>query len=607
MLVTCLHGIVSNLGEIQTNLFRASRQLGVDEAAVFAYNDEGEKDEDKEQRADHILGPMDNGETVVIQSEAGVSLDLEQKLIDRVRRFPNTKLVLMIDEIRPLTIQVHVGLHNYARLFNQADVLIVQTPQMKQYIRYLGVNHPHIVISGLFDLPTELHPGMPQFQKRISSLYFAEEKLPFTRWTGTTDFRILGQRNFPGAQRENINDRQAQIERLNQLGGFGIVPEQNRWGYTGYFEKMISFATSVFLAANLPLIARRGSATADFIAKYQLGMIYDDPADVDQMVQSVNADMYHQYATNAAKMGSLVRQGHFTVNALLKANYLAKLSDGRDAQLVPDNSFKIHVMNNMETVDYINKYHPSVARLGDGEIAEIVGLSQTFQKSDPELSKRLGQIAKMPSDHHLLICQSDVFHDLDRYVDDTQDWWKSVLADFHPYYRAIEKTGNTYGNTMVTRPYIDLKDRSQAGKVFDGIKQWWAGRDILIAEGKYTRSGVGNDLFANARSVQRILCPPKDAWGSYREIEAAIQKYGQGKLVLLMLGMTATVIAADLADWGQVIDMGHIDPEYEWYKMGAKERVPLKNKHAAEFNHDYNIGELDDPVYQSQIVADLTR
>ena len=39
--------------------------------------------------------------------------------------------------------------------------------------------------------------------------------------------------------------------------------------------------------------------------------------------------------------------------------------------------------------------------------------------------------------------------------------------------------------------------------------------------------------------------------------------------VLIALGQTATVLAYDLSEAGlQAIDPGHVDVEYEWYRMG---------------------------------------
>ena len=71
-----------------------------------------------------------------------------------------------------------------------------------------------------------------------------------------------------------------------------------------------------------------------------------------------------------------------------------------------------------------------------------------------------------------------------------------------------------------------------------------------------------------------------------------------------MLGPTAKVIVDDLQDQSnQMIDIGHVDSEYEWFKMGATHKVKLANKHTAEFNFDEDISAVHDQVYQDEIVA----
>ena len=50
-------------------------------------------------------------------------------------------------------------------------------------------------------------------------------------------------------------------------------------------------------------------------------------------------------------------------------------------------------------------------------------------------------------------------------------------------------------------------------------------------------------------------------------------------ILLLAIGPTATVLSYDLADNGfQVIDIGHLDVEYQWYLMQAKKKMPLENR-----------------------------
>lgn len=93
----------------------------------------------------------------------------------------------------------------------------------------------------------------------------------------------------------------------------------------------------------------------------------------------------------------------------------------------------------------------------------------------------------------------------------------------------------------------------------------------------------------------------------YEEILNAARLYGRDKLILIMLGPTAKVLAYDLYRCGYwAIDLGHVDSEYEWFLIGARKKVKLKNKHTAENNFDEDISFSVDESYQSQIVVDLS-
>lgn len=257
----------------------------------------------------------------------------------------------------------------------------------------------------------------------------------------------------------------------------------------------------------------------------------------------------------------------------------------------------------LDSLDFIDKHKSSVARFGDGEIEIMSGRGIPYQEYNEELAKALLDILKTPSHPEFLVCLPDVFSNIERYNHNAQYFWKKHFEHFEPFY--LENCCSPwYGSTFISRPYIDLEDKSGAVASFAGLNKLWANRDILIVEGETSRSGVGNDLFATSKSLSRIICPSKNAFSQYDVILEEILKYCDDRLILLMLGPTAKVLARDLSQRGhQAIDLGHIDSEYEWYKMGATHKVKLSHKHTAEFNYDENIDFVEDAAYNQQILA----
>ena len=189
-----------------------------------------------------------------------------------------------------------------------------------------------------------------------------------------------------------------------------------------------------------------------------------------------------------------------------------------------------------------------------------------------------------------------------------REFWKSFLENNRAEIAKIlydgSMKGYRFGDTQMTRPYMDYSKSADPAKVYSELKKIWDNRSVLIVEGYATRMGVGNDLFDNARSINRIICPAENAYGSYDRIKAAVTAHCSEELVLLALGPTATVLAADLSDEGLwAIDVGHLDVEYEWYKNGVKEKTAIKGKYVNEVSDGRAIEDCSDETYLGQIIA----
>lgn len=268
---------------------------------------------------------------------------------------------------------------------------------------------------------------------------------------------------------------------------------------------------------------------------------------------------------------------------------------------------QISVLSIDQSLDYLLEKGASVVRFGDGEMDLIAGRSIPYQEYDPELSARLREIMSMKSDEHMMICLPDVFTGLERYSIDAQNFWKAHLQHHLADYLEICRAP-LYGSTFISRPYIDLEDKTPSVGYFAKLKQLWQDKDLLIVEGLTSRSGVGNDLFDGSRSIKRIICPSRNAYSKLETIKQAVREHADNRLILTMLGPTAKVLVYDLVQEGyRALDIGHIDSEYEWFQMGASHKVKLSHKHTAEYNFDQDIEFRDDQAYDSQIVANLAQ
>ena len=275
---------------------------------------------------------------------------------------------------------------------------------------------------------------------------------------------------------------------------------------------------------------------------------------------------------------------------------------------------EINILNSLNSIKYIIENKCSLSRFGDGEFDIIFGKNgNTFQVADKNLAERLKQVL-MSNDvpYHVVAIPLPLknIHNL-----------RSTSAEFWGYYtlrygkellKYIEKSNRPiFLDTQLSRFYIMYKEKKHCKVQLALLRQIWDNKDIVIVEGCKSRTGVGNDLYANAKSIKRILGMPTDAWAKYDEMLSAIKKnVSKDHLVLLSYGMTATVLAYDLAKLGYwAIDIGHLDIEYEWFQSGAKENTAISGKftNEAESQGGHIVEDCNDEEYLKQIVYRIDR
>lgn len=272
---------------------------------------------------------------------------------------------------------------------------------------------------------------------------------------------------------------------------------------------------------------------------------------------------------------------------------------------------RLKILTPQQTIEYIEQQHCSIARFGDGEFDMILSPDKCigFQNNSQMLVKRLKEVLGS-QDPNLLVCIPYTLNNLWGRTQFSRNFWfywcqrdnqrKRVNDLIHSYHGADK----IYGDAQISRPYIAWKTKKNADIMFPRLKGLWAGKDIIIVEGVKTRLGVGNDLFTGAKSIKRILGPATNAFDHLDEILAKIEEVHTNELIIMALGPTATILAAELSAKGiQAIDIGHVDIEYEWYLCGAKKHDLIPGKFTNEAAQGSNVDDCDDEWYNSQIVA----
>lgn len=266
----------------------------------------------------------------------------------------------------------------------------------------------------------------------------------------------------------------------------------------------------------------------------------------------------------------------------------------------------VHIRSSEELLKEILAKKMSLCRFGDGELEIIRGKERLwYQKVNQDLSIRLEEILKS-NEKNIAIAISNNFGSLEDYTEDAANAIREYISGkTRKEIMELLDRKHTYYDAYVSRPYIIYKDKNKAKIIFDLFKRIWEKRNILIVEGCFTRMGVGNDLFAGAVRIRRIVCPNTNAFDYYDKIlEVVCRHVYDAELVLISLGPAATVLAFDLARKGiQALDIGQLDTEYEWFLRGVTQRVEIPGKGVAELEWcRYPEKRNSDLCYQSQVI-----
>ena len=266
---------------------------------------------------------------------------------------------------------------------------------------------------------------------------------------------------------------------------------------------------------------------------------------------------------------------------------------------------KYKILNENDTIDKILEGKYSVSRFGDGEFKWILGVKQnSFQTQSEELSKELLETF-MNNNPKCLIGIPRAINNTKEYNFEAKFYWKRFKFKYYKKLEKIIDINKIYIDASFTRPYIDFINKDNMDKKFGKIKKLWSKRKILIVEGQGVNFGVGNNLLDNAKSIERIICPSKDAFNCIDEIYSEIIKQFKGHLVLIALGPTASILCDKLSKNDiQSIDIGHLDVEYCWYLNGCNTKTNIIGKNVNEKNKDESVNMyIDKKQMKKEIIS----
>lgn len=245
---------------------------------------------------------------------------------------------------------------------------------------------------------------------------------------------------------------------------------------------------------------------------------------------------------------------------------------------------KYKIMSIEETIDIIVTHQKSISRLGDADFLLLLEERDvSYQILTPEIAQKLKEVLAC-RDSRFLIGLPDTINTQKKLSRGAKVHWKMFINNHGKRLKVFFDQNYHYGNSNMTRVYIDYADKTKSFKIFEKLKTIWQSKEVVIIEGEFTRLGVGNDLLDNAKSIKRIIAPHKNAFKKYTELKEYLLRFPkENTLFLFSLGPTATILCHELSQkdyWA--VDIGNIDLEYMWMKMGATEKISVPGRYSVE-------------------------
>lgn len=248
-------------------------------------------------------------------------------LIKELKKHENVTKIIIIHDLESLrwfkddkkTIKFELN------LLNNFDCLIVHNDKMAKWLVSKGVVKK-IVTLDIFDY---LNPQKMRFNSCNAGISFAgnlEKSVFLTKLNINTRIQLMGPNPLNGYPNNIKYEGQYSPEELPQQlnGAFGLVWDGDSIEtcsglYGEYLQYNNPHKLSLYISSGIPVIVWSKSAMADFVKKNNIGLLVDTLVNLDDLLNSINENMYSHLQFNAEKIGKRLREGKYTLSAISHA------------------------------------------------------------------------------------------------------------------------------------------------------------------------------------------------------------------------------------------------------------------------------------------------
>lgn len=229
---------------------------------------------------------------------------------------------------------------------------------------------------------------------------------------------------------------------------------------------------------------------------------------------------------------------------------------------------RLQIASAEETIDLLQREPKSFSRFGDGEIAIMEGRNGVFQTYDPRLAAKMKAILNTGRDDLYVGLNRSYFQSPFRYAERNHKYYRIHGTTLRRFFLRECDQSVRYLDASCFGAYFRFGAEFDYEGHYERILRLFEDKDLVVVAGQGVLEQLEFDVFERAASKRVIHGPKRNAFDEYdRLVEEVCAQSSKDTLVCLILGMTATAMAADLTDRGLVAwDIGHVAKDYDVYK-----------------------------------------
>lgn len=304
---------------IQHMTAELAHQLDCREMGIYRYFLGDESWESLSSRLDGIIAGINKGDFIIYQFPTGNGMRFENELINRLKAYGG-RITIFVQEILACE-ENQVKREECIALFNKAEVLIVPTYAMRQWLLENGIHKSmKFVIQEMWDYTVK--DPLIKRQMFRKELYFTDSEgfEGMNSWKYSVPLKLYNVSANQGEKVENLGEREPYelLFELNKAGGFGLVWYRDAYSRQ-YMEKSNSFSLARYLAAGMPVIVPAGCSHQMLIEENHLGIAVNHLEEAAAVVEQMTEEDYQGYVQSVEQFAPALRSGSFTRKCLLEA------------------------------------------------------------------------------------------------------------------------------------------------------------------------------------------------------------------------------------------------------------------------------------------------